>query len=167
MKIIERKHKEAVNKLAAQRMRRANQEKARRRPPQLSPRPTPTPRARLTPPPPRPAPALPFTLDPKAKPVGWLAGPPARGGGASLPRRGGGRRGRREPAAALGPQPSAQHLQQRHAQARQLGAHSAVLRGQEDMRAASNAPRGRHAPHPPLRHARDLRRRSGRSCAAG
>ena len=32
MKIIERKHKEAVDKLAAQRLRRANQEKARYRP---------------------------------------------------------------------------------------------------------------------------------------
>ena len=32
MKIIERKHKEAVDKLTAQRLRRANQEKARRRP---------------------------------------------------------------------------------------------------------------------------------------
>ena len=159
MKIIERKHKEAVDKLTAQRLRRANQEKARRRP--IRARPTPTPS--------RPAPALPFTLDPKANPVGWLAGPPARGCGASLPRRGGGRRGRRDPAAALGPRPAAQHLQQRHAQAQaRVGANSAVLRGQEiDMRAASNAPRGRHAPHQPLRHARGLRQRSGRSCAAG
>ena len=55
MKIIERKHKEAVDKLTAQRLRRANQEKARRRPIPypLAPR---QPRARA---PRQPRPALP------------------------------------------------------------------------------------------------------------
>ena len=57
MKIIERKHKEAVDKLTAQRLRRANQEKARRR---LSPIPSPhanpprAPHANPVPPCPRP-----------------------------------------------------------------------------------------------------------------
>ena len=59
MKIIERKHKEAVDKLTAQRLRRANQEKARRRP-------VPYPLAPRQPParaPRQPRPALPPPFD--------------------------------------------------------------------------------------------------------
>jgi hypothetical protein len=213
MKIIERKHREAVDKLAAQKLLRA-ENNARRRLPPPPPRLPPTPRPPHPTPPPappqsRPAlspphPALPRSPQPLTSPHnprpltphplpptpypqpltphpsppppnppppnpptstgGWLAGPLASGGGASLPRRGGGRRrGRRGPCAGLAPRPAAPHLQRWHrrAQDRQL---RPVLRGQEDMRGMNT--QGPARPLLPLRHARGRRRRSGLGGAA-
>ena len=165
MKIIERKHKEAVDKLTAQRLRRANQEKARRRPIPypLAPRQPPARAPRQ----PRPAlpPPSPSHLTPRLiQSVGSQDHLPAvavqafpveeeANEGDEIPPQPRASASCSTSSAAARPSPSPSRRQQR------------VLRGQEiDMRAASNAHRGRHASHQPLRHARGLRRRSGRSC---